>query len=238
MNLLALVQALHREGGFPGNAPTDVAGQTGRANDLVRWTIEAWHDIQRHAGGRWKWLRRPFTIDTIANDQTYTSANATDTVDSVTITRFRRWNLDEEEPWFIYLVSDGKSTEQRLPQAEHWYEFRQLYVIGEHTAAYPAQMAVHPDDTIYLGPKPNGIYRITGDYWMSNQALAANTDVPEMPADYHMAIPYRAMTKYAYNVVAQNLLARAATEGNQIFEALIDDQWYGSFTLRWPSALA
>ena len=75
-------------------------------------------------------------------------------------------------------------------------------------------------------------------YWKGLQTLAADADEPEMPADYHMLIVYRALLKYAYNIVAQEILARAGQEGMPLYDALVLNQWHGRFRMRWPRALA
>ena len=237
MDLLALVQSLHQEAKLPGSAPAAVTGQTGRAADLVRWAIEAWNDIQRDKDGRWKWMRSDFTLDTVADTQSYTFANCTDVGDAVAISRFRAWDADFENQPFIYLVADGRASERELP-VEPWTEFRNLYVRASHTSAPPSQLSVDYADKLFLGPTPDLVYRITGQYWKSNQILAEDTDVPEMPADYHMLIVYRALVKYGYNVVAQEILARAQTEGTPLYDSLIENQWYGRFRLQFPPALA
>jgi len=238
VNLLALVQSLHNEGRQPGSAPTAVAAQTGRAADLVRWTIEAYNDIQRELDGKWKWLYKEWHVDTVASTPSYATGAITDTAAAAVIDRFRAWDYDEDLPWFIYLSSAGVATENELGM-EDWPEFRSLYVKGTHTAGFPGLVAIDPkDDKIYLGPTPDAVYRVGGNYWKSNQALAADADIPEMPSDYHMMIVYRAMVKYAYNAVAPDILARATTDGSALYDALVNNQWMGRARMRYPATLA
>ena len=68
MNLLAIVQALHYEAKLTGSAPDSAVAQTGRDADLVRWSIEAWNDIQRDKDGKWKWMLSDWTVDTVSPD--------------------------------------------------------------------------------------------------------------------------------------------------------------------------
>ena len=237
MNLLAIVQALHYEAKLPGSAPDAVAGQTGRDADLVRWSIEAWNDIQRDKDGRWKWMLSKWTVQTVASTASYAFGSITDVGDSAVISRFRAWDLDDEKQPFIYLTSDGVATEVEIP-ISHWNEFRSLYVKATHTAGVPAQMSVSPDDLLYLGPTPDAVYTFSGDYWKSNQEMTVDADIPEMPTDYHMLIVYRALVKYGYNIVAQEILARAQVDGQAIYDALLMNQWYGRSRIRLPGALA
>lgn len=237
MNLLSIVQTLHREARFPGNSPAGVTGQTGRAADLVRWSIEAYNDIQRQKDGRWKWLRADWQVDTTADDPSYATGGVTDVASAAPIKRFRAWEMDQGDPPFIYLVSEGVSAEREL-LIQEWPLFRRQYVRATHTSAPPVCIAVDPADNLHLGPTPDGVYRVRGSYWKSSQALATDTDTPEMPADYHMLVVYRALVKYGYNSVAQDVLARARTEGTAIYESLVNNQWYGRFRLQIAGALA
>ncbi len=237
MNLLAIVQSMHYEAKLPGAAPDAVTAQTGRSADLVRWCIEAYNDIQRDRDGKWKWLRRSFTVDTVANTASYAYGDCTDVLAAVVIDRFRGWDLDEREPPLIYLSSDGASTEKELGVSD-WRAFRNLYVRATHTASYPGAVAFDAADNLYLGPKPDAVYRVTGDYWRGNQTLAADGDTPEMPTDYHPLIVYRALVKYAYNAVSHETLARAKAEGALILEALVLNQAYSRFSLSLPDSLA
>lgn len=237
MNLLALVQALHREAKQAGNVPSTVVGATGRAADLVQWIIEAYNDIQRDLDGQWKWLRREFYVDTVADTQSYAYGSVTDTDAAAAITRFKRWDIDENDPPYIYLVSAGLGNQNELAVYD-WIEFRHQYIRGSQTAATPGAISVSHDDKLYLGPKPDAIYRVSGYYWRGLQTLADDTDTPEMPSDFHMLIVYRAMVKYAYNVIAQELLGRAQGEGAGLYDGLVENQWYGRQRFRLPGPIA
>jgi len=238
VEFLDLVQLLHYEAKLPGAPPDAVTGQSGRAADLVRWTAEAWNDLQREKDGRWKWRLSDWTFDSAADDADYTYGEITDVDAAAVITRFHAWEFDEEAPPLIYLVSDGKATENELPVLD-WFDFRRLYIKGTHTSAPPTCISVKPNNnTLYLGPTPDDIYRITGNYWKSIQTLVADADTPEMPSDYHVLIVYRALQKYAYNIVGQEVLARANAEGMPLYDALINNQWYGRFRMRLPPAIA
>lgn len=237
MNYLTGVQTLHYEAKLPGSPPSAVTGQSGRAADLVRWYAEAYNDIQRERDGRWKWLHRDCYVDTVASTAAYASTDFTDSTDAAAISRFRGWDLSRRAPPFIYLSSDGQSTERELTIAD-WNRFRSLFIKATHTAAYPYCICVDRDDQIRLGPTPDDVYRVTCQYWMSNQTLAADGDTPEMPSDYHMLIVYRALVKYGYHAIGHEVLARARAEGQALYNALSLNQAYNRFQLDWPSALA
>jgi hypothetical protein len=237
VDLLELVQSLFYEAKLPGTVPSTAQGQSGRAGDLVRWVIEAYNDIQREKNGRWKWLRSEAYVDTVADDGSYAPTDFTDTVAAAAVSRFRDWELDEEEPPLSYLVSDGLATEYEL-KILNWRKFRYTYDRGDPDSGQPSYCAVDWLDNFHLGPKPSGIYRVTLPYWKSNQALSLDTDAPEMPSDYHMLIVYRAMTKYAFNITAHELLARARADGDALYRALSHDQGWEKWSVRTAGALA
>lgn len=214
-----------------------MSGLDGRGADLVRWAIEAWNDIQRDRDGKWNWLRGDFYVDTVADTASYASTDCTDVADAVAITRFRAWDLDKREPPLIYLSSDGKVAEREF-FIDDWAHFRYLYLRGTHTAGYPGSVVTDALNNLYIGPKPDAVYRITGNYWKSNQTLADDADIPEMPADYHFLIVYRAIVKYAYNTVSHEILARAQAEGAPMYDALALNQAYSRFSFSVADALA
>lgn len=228
---------MHREGGFPGTAPATVVGQSGRAADLVAWAAEAYNDIQRERNGGWRWLRRPFTVNVIANTASYAYGACTDVKTGLAITRFREWDLDDREPPLIYLVADGKATEKELCVST-WPDFRYQFVRGTHTPAYPYQVTEDQDGKLYVGPTPDATYTVTGSYWAANQTLALDADIPEMPADFHMLIPYRGLVKYGYNSVSAQVLARCQADGAPIFETLCSKQSWAKYSLSTAGPLA
>jgi hypothetical protein len=237
---LELVELFHHEAKLPGDPPTALTGQVGRAADLVRWVAQAWKDIQleRH----WKWMRRAFTLNTVADTASYAYTSCTDVLNTTAISRFKAWDFDSRDPMFIYLVSTGEASERPIAYLP-WAEFRWRYVQGTHTSAYPTNYSIDMRNKLHFGPTPDAIYRVSGDYWISAQTLAEeedddDADLPEMPEDFHPLITYRGMTKYGYNVVAREILARVAVDGAAMHRALIQDQDYDrdTFTICGPLA--
>ncbi len=44
--------------------------ERGQLRRLVDWTASAWNDIQKLRAS-WRWMRRPFTSNTVLNDDNY-----------------------------------------------------------------------------------------------------------------------------------------------------------------------
>lgn len=216
---------LRRECGMSGTGPAAVTGQTGDLERIVEWYAQAYTEIQnRHQD--WLWLRSTFTVDTTASDDTYAYGDVTDSRLSALITRFRRWWLYDVDGFpnvRSYLTSAGVSGEKYLLPLP-WAAFRDLYKRGTQTNNAPVHITVDPQRNLVLGPKPNGIYTITGEYQMSAQVLAADGDTPEMPSDYHQLIVYEAMKKYGAFNSAPDVSSRGITEGNKLMRQLEGNQ--------------
>lgn len=210
-----------------GSGPTAVTGQTGQLADIVAWVAHAYTEIQgRHQD--WLWLRSTFTFNTTASDDSYAYSDAavTDSRLSAVITRFRRWWLYDADGFpnvKCYLTSAGVSGEKYLLPLP-WAAFRDLYKRGTQTNNAPVHVTVDPQRNLILGPKPNAIYTITGEYQMSAQVLAADGDTPEMPSDYHQLIVYEAMKKFGAAKSAPEVASRGITEGNKVMRQLESNQ--------------
>lgn len=222
---LQLSQAVCRECGIAGgdSVPSAVTGQTGELERVTNWVADAWTEIQnKHPN--WRWMRHGFTVNTVADDDTYAYGDVTDTTTSAAITRLGRWWVnDPEDCAKIYLTSAGVGTQGYLTFVP-WEHFKALYRLGTQNSGYPAHITIDPQNRLVLGPKPNGIYTVTGDYQRSAQTLSADANEPECPAQFHRIIVYRAMEDYGYFESAQEVLARAVTKGNRLMRQLQQDQ--------------
>lgn len=224
MNFLAGVQKFARKAGATSQ-PSAVTSQTGEAQRLVDDYIDAYTEIQnKHP---WRWLRRGFTFNTTSGDDSYAYGDVTDVDAGTAIARFSEWRLsDPRDPPKIYLTSTGVSGERWLVYIP-WEDFKRIYKIGSQSSntSAPAHISVDPLDNIVLGPSPNGIYTVTGDFIRSAQILAADADIPEMPTQFHNLIVYKAIEKYAiYEEVAPQILAYAQSESKRMMRQLENNQ--------------
>ncbi len=223
MTYLAICHDTRRECRVAGTGPSAVTGQVGRLADLVAWVAQAYTEIQEAKD--WNWLRSTFTVNTVANDDTYAYTDCTDSRLSATISRFSRWWLERcnEPNVTIYLTSAGVGGENYLPPIA-WTDFRERYKRGTQTTGQPIHITIDPQNNLVLGPKPDAVYTINGEYQMSPQILTADADVPEMPARFHSLIMYRAMEKYGASNNAQEVFQRGGYEGGRKMRNLERDQ--------------
>lgn len=224
---LELANKLASESGASGaaSAISAVTGQTGQALRIVNWIALAYTEIQRRHD-QWRWLRSTFTVDTVASDDTYAYGDVTDSRLSAVITRFARWWPHDEQGaanFKRYLTASGVGVETWMTYLP-WSYFRSIYKIGTQNNGPIIHFTIDPQNNIVIGPKPDAIYTVTGEYQMAAQVLAADGDTPEMPANFHDLIVYRAMEKYGRFYAAGEVLERGEVEGGRLMRQLERDQ--------------
>ena len=229
MKFLDLVNRLATEAAVSGRAASvaTVVGQTGQALNLVNWIASAYNDLQTQRDN-WRWLRSRFTVNTVANTDTYAPTDCTDSRLNVTISRFARWWLYSEidEPGITrYLTSGGVGSETWLVPLI-WPTFRRIYKRGAQTLVRnnPVHVTIDPQENLVLGANPDNVYTIQGEYQMGPQVLALDADVPEMPTRFHDLIWLHALGKYGRFSAAPEALLRAQTEGGQLMSDLEESQ--------------
>jgi hypothetical protein len=198
MTFLQLCQRTRQECGISGTGPSTVVSQAGEMRRVVDWVNTAYEEIQL-ARSNWNWMRADFSFNTTATDYDYTAAEAGIT------TRFSQWDVDTIKS---YKTSIGVSNEFELGELLY-RQYRSIYLTGSQPSGTPICFSVAPDKKLLLGPNPDGVYTVSGQYWKTPQILSANADVPEMPEEFHMLIVYMAMESYALFESAGEVLARS-----------------------------
>ena len=210
-----------REAGMGGTGPDAVTGLSGQHLKLVNWIADSWTDLQNRYPN-WRWMRCGFTVNTVASTDSYAYTACTDVKTSTTIARFARWWANDRVNGFnCYLTSGGVSGQYRLIYVPY-EEFRHLYKFGvqQSQTGQPIHVAVDYDDQIVLGPNPNAIYTVTGDFQRGPQILAANGDTPDFPSRFHDLILWRAIQRYATHMVAPEILAQSKALGDPLLREL------------------
>lgn len=191
MNFLTLCQMVARESGtVAGTNPTSVTGQSGRLAKIVTWTGESWKQIQNRRPD-WDWMADTFTATiNLAGGATYTPEGAW------SLTRFGSWRQDDLtsgfKPMSMYLTATGVSDEQPLTQIS-WRTYRERYTRGTQTTDRPLEWAISPSKAIVFGPAPDATYTVNGEFFHRANAMAANTDEPELPEQFHELIAWYAV---------------------------------------------
>lgn len=220
-NYLQLCQELRRECRIPGTGPSAVIGQVGQLLDMVEWTKKAWTELQGMSQS-WRWMRSTFTLPTVALTDTYAYSACVDNRTSLAIARFSKWlpfDTDGTPIFMSYKTSEGASARMFLEYLD-WGQFRSTFRYTPQNPGPLIYFTIDPQDNLVLGPAPDGIYTVTGDFQRSAQILSADADVPDMPSDYHSLIVYRAMEKYAGSLGSPEAMYRAKSEGGQLLKQL------------------
>lgn len=224
---LQLVNKLAQEAGVSGNASavSAVTGQTGEAKRLVGWVKDAHTEIQnKHAN--WRWMRSRWTVNTTSGDDEYAGTDCTDSRLSAAITRFGRWWPFDESGCSnvtIYLTSSGVSGEVWMASIP-WDYFRGIYKRGTQNNGVPVHVAIDPQNNLVIGPKPDGIYTLQGEYQRSALEFSSDSDAPEMPSRFQDLIWLRALEKYGRYHAAPEALSRGEIEGARLMRELEADQ--------------
>lgn len=207
MTFLELVKRLRQEAGIAGTGPSSTTFQTGELKRLVDWVSSSWNDIQI-AKPNWLWMNRQFQFTTTAGQREYTPAEAG------IATRFSSWMTRTVR------IGLNPPNDEVLLEPVSYDEYRSIYMVGPQPQARPVVVSVSPTLNLLLGYAPNDIFTVTGEYQQTPQKLLEDADVPEMPEQYHEAILYLALTKYARFMAANEIYEDAMVNYKRIMQQL------------------
>lgn len=217
MNRLELAQNLRSDAGISGSDDT-TTDPTGEWADVVRWIDRAWKDIQLRHKGTWNWMRSSVTFTTVALQKEYAPSVA-----PMLLTNFGNW-----VPWSFRVYSGGEVGNQLdLVHWQSYEQFRASYLIGSLAteASRPNDVVITPSKSIILYPTPvDTSFTVTADYYRKPQVLAADTDEPEMPEEFHELILYRALMFASQTEGATDDYAIGQKEFNKLYAQLMADQ--------------
>lgn len=189
---LQLCQDAARESGTVSNIgqPETTTGQTGRLLRILKWVTKAYEDIQRQQNA-WRWMNADFSGETVAAVQQYDA-------EAMGITeRFSRWICytdDGDQLFSLYKTSEGQADEGFL-QFVDWNKFRRDLMTGSAATQQgrPIYFTIDTENKLRLWPTPDAAYTLRGAYYKAPQSLSDDADTPEMPAEFHDVIVWRAL---------------------------------------------
>lgn len=214
LSFLQIVQRLQRESSTSGAAIATTVGQTGDIKRLVDWASTAWMDIQNDRTD-WMFLRQPMSFLTTAGKQSYAQTD----IGVVSFGNFKRDSFRQ------YSTTLGFGSEQRLAFLPY-DSFRDLYLYGTQRTAttMPVTFTIDPQKNFLLGPSPDGIYNVNGEVYALPTEMALDADRPAMPAQYHMAIVWRALMYYGQFEAAPEAYSHGQNEYMRLMNRLYGDQ--------------
>ena len=214
MNLLQLTNQTRVECGVSGPTLSSVQNLTGESARILAWVQQAWIDVQTSKED-WLFLRETFEFNTVASQWEYTAANAG-------LTDFGNWKRDS----FRASSVNNLYRDEQLLNYMDWTTYRNLYRYANmrNTLARPVVVSITPNKDLAFGSTPDQIYTINGEYYTQPVSLTADTDIPGIPARFHMIIVYRAMMYYAGYESAAEVLARGDFEYRRLYSRMEIDQ--------------
>lgn len=194
--------------------PTTV-GATGSLGRVVNWVGDAWADIQTDHDD-WDWMRSSnllgggVTVQTLAGQASYPLGTGAGMV-GVAVDSFGKWDRETFRSYATAVGFTGEDFLEEIP-FDTW---RDTHMFGAQRTVQtrPVVVAVGPDQSLNLGPPPNGLYTVTADYFVAPSVMVLDTDIPlGLPTRFHMLIVYRAMMKYAGYESAPEVYQRGSEE--------------------------
>lgn len=204
---LQLAQDLRQEVGAAGTGPATVTGQTGEYGRIVKWIHDADLEIQQ-VHDQWKFKIGTFALNTVVGTLSYTQA------DFLTpATDLRTWRPRTIK---IYLLAAGVTDEIELNYIDYeaWYV---MYGTGPQSPTRPIHYTIGNNMELLIGPKPNDIYRISGEYHKEASELVNDSDVPSYPKEFHSLPVYLAMMKYGRFTAASEVF----TDGERLYKQML-----------------
>lgn len=218
---LELCNDVERESGtVSSNARiTDVTQATGYQADIVAWVREAYKLIQV-ARSDWQWMIEEFEDSLIPGTARYLPTD-------LGLDRFSSWLTDipsqQYYPFSIYNPAVGKGDENSIARIE-FGAWRNMYDRGAEQRNRPIHYAISRKNELCVGQVPDKPYIIRGEYRLSPQILTENTDVPEMPEDFHHAIYLRALILLGEQDEAPVTIASAQNKYDNVMQQLVNSQ--------------
>lgn len=200
---LELCNKVRQEAGISGSGPSAVTGQTGQLKKVVDWTSRAWVSIQESRDD-WRFLFLDIDFDTEAARAVYER----DQIPGHTATPLKRF---VGKKVLAYPASESIS-QSRYVQYLSYQDYKHLYLTQPETGR-PRVWTIKPNGDALFYPTPNGVYTVAGmEGYALPQVLAANDDVPDIDANHHDVIVYRALMMFAGHEEAQAIYSDASRE--------------------------
>lgn len=218
MNFIELCRAAASDSGTIAGLPSfvSVVGATGRAAQLVGWVRDAWIDIQNE---RSDWLfMRSYAYKTLVpgNNSVSLESLALGDVSRITLLIIK----DPAKP-------DSDQSELRKVS---WEEYRRTYggaFTSSANAQRPQVWTEWQDQSVpwlAIGPEPDKTYDLYIEYIRTPQVLTLDTDIPQMPPQYHRLIQAEAIRLGARSDEAFQVLGERADMYSRLRYALVRDQ--------------
>lgn len=203
-NFLTLVRTLARESGIADpRAVITVNSDTETVANLAAWINEGAEAISL-SNPSWPWLRKIATGSTLVGVANYSATY-------FGLSDFSAWPFSEGSLWI-----DGR---ELRPLTELDFD-RKFPPGGPATTGVPIFYKLRGLNELVLGPTPSEAKPVTAYYMASYRKLTADTDIPDIPPNHHMAIVWRALMLAADANESASLRQTAQASYSKALDAL------------------
>lgn len=215
MTFIELARRLCQESGISGDGPTSITGNIGEYQRVIDWINQSWLEIQiEHPNFAWMLGEVQFT--TTAGQGEYTPVECG-------VNDFGKWKI---ESFRCYETASGVGNEMFLTPITY-DAWRNTYQFNTYRTTTTRPTVIAEGDVghkLCLGPVPTVGYTVLGQYWKAPSYLTSDSDTPELPTQFHMAIVYRAMMEYAAYESAPEVYQRGELKYKQMMTRIESDQ--------------
>lgn len=208
MNFIQIARETRKRSGMQGTGPSSVSA-TGYESAIVAYVQDAWEDIQREREW-WRWMRSEIMFLTTAGKKEYTLEEIFGPS-----YRFNRWHKDT-----LYIKVDDKWSKLYFLEYDNFIASTQNQV----NETKPFRYTIRPEDSAIVIESPAEVYTLKVDYQKSIQELENDSDVPEMPSQFHKLIVYGATMKYAEELGRQGKFNSYSVNYTRLLYVLMRNQ--------------
>lgn len=206
---LDLVKDVRRESGMQGTGPTTVTSQLGIEEIIIRFTRDAYIDLQLLRDD-FNFLEASRSFTTTTSQSTYTKLN----IFGTSTPNMKRY----QECSFIITDSNGKKSYLQCIDRD----VLEARYLNDTQQGLPRVYAIDPSTkSIILKPIPDGVYTINFRYYENPEILTLDTQIPKIPLAYHNLIVYKALEKMAVYLVAPELSQKYAGDSEMLLRSLL-----------------
>lgn len=206
MTYLQLLQALHREAGLAGSAPSSVTGTTGMPQKLANWIAAAWIEIQ--SARKWSFLLTEQDVSLTVGKRDY------EVVADLGLTDVREF----DQAFAASMLPDGSDLGRLRWQS--WQAFREQYGLAAVVPARPSKVTPMLPTKLRFDTEPDQAYKVRLAYYMTAEQLANNTDTPSLTEEEQWVIVWRALMFYAAHEGAADVYGDAQVKYQSAFSLL------------------
>ncbi len=209
-----LTQELVAELGIGGanngaTIPTTVVSQTGQLWNAANWIKQAHNNIcLLHTD--WNFLHAEYSEALTVGNTAAPAHSGSEVV--------KKW---DRSSLFLDMSTDGAQLEFM-----DWPTFRTSIRprYGDRSNGKPTTFTIKPDNSILLDNPPDQTYTLEAEFWKRPTVLAGDTDVPDLPQEYHRLIICEAAIKYANKEAAIEIIQGMEAEYLLLYHEMQADQ--------------